>query len=146
DTALALFYAGAYEDAAQAFRQLRTAKAGLGGFDGARSLLWYRRAAACAGYHAEHARLGIPEPKRLDPLCAAAGLAVCLRGLGLRYDRAVVSAACRHTGEGSNAQDILDACGKLGVAGRLVKADDRGLKALPKPLVAFVEGDHFVAL
>jgi len=90
--------------------------------------------------------IGIPEPARLDPLCGAAGLAVCLRGLGLPYDRPRVVAACRPTGEGSSLRDLVDACPKLGASGRPVTADDRGLKALPKPLVVHVEHDHFIAV
>lgn len=50
------------------------------------------------------------------------------------------------TGRGSNLRDVLNAAKKLGVVARPVTADDRGLIALPKPLVAYVEHDHYIAV
>src|SRR5206468_3350975 len=106
---------------------------GWRGFDRRRCALWRRQAEACAAYHAQHAAMGIPQTPKLDPECAAAGLAVCLRHLSLPYDRPSVLRACRVTGQGSTAQDLLAAGEKLGLTGRFVTADERGLKALPKP-------------
>ena len=93
DTAVARYYAGAYRESAAAFHRLLVGRPAVVGFEGRRCALWYRHAGAHEGYHAERAKLGIPEPGRLDPLCGAAGLAVCLRGLGLPYDRRRVLAA-----------------------------------------------------
>ena len=146
DTAVALYCAGAYSESAAAFHRLLVARPAARGFERRRAALWYRHAGACAGYHAERAAQGIPEPERLDPLCGAAGLAVCLRGLDMPYRQPRVVAACQPTGEGNSLRDLVDACPKLGIAGHTVTADDAGLKALPKPLVAYVEHDHFIAV
>ncbi len=146
DQALALFYEGAYGEATDAFAGLLQPKKGFPGYDRRNCALWLRHAQACANYHAEHAKLSIPEPARLDPFCGAASLAACLRSLSLAYDRQTVLKACVVTGEGSSLQDVLNAGRKLGLNARLITADDAGLKALPKPLMAYVEQDHFVAL
>jgi len=146
DSAVALFYAGDYQDAGDAFRHLLVASHQLCGYPPKDCALWMRRAGAAAGYHAERAVMGIPEPPRFDPLCGAAALAACLRSLSLPYSKAVVLRACRVTGEGSILPDILRAGPKLGVAIRAVSADDSGLMALPKPLIAHVEHDHFVVV
>jgi RHS repeat-associated protein len=146
DQAISLFYQGRYERASESFEHLLRDKAGLRGVDRRQAAFWLRHARACWGYHVERKKLGITEPERLDPLCAAAGLATCLQALGMPFDKKTVLAACRVTGMGSNAQDLLDASKKLGLSGRLITADERGLKALPKPLVAYVEHDHFIAV
>ncbi len=146
DTATALFYEGAYGDAQEAFHRLLVLQTCLPGYSRRTCARWYRHVAACAGSHADHEKLGIPEPPRLDPECGAAALAACLRGLAVPSDRKTVLAACRVTGEGSSLQDVLDAAHNLGLTGRAITADDTGLMALPKPLVAYVEQDHFVAL
>ena len=146
DRAIALDFEGAYADAAEAFHQLLMPKTALPGYDLRQCAFWYRHASICAGYHAERAKLGITEPPRLDPLCGAAGIAACLRSLGLPSDKKTVLSACHLTGEGSSVEDLMAACRKLGVSAYKVQADDTGLKELPKPMVAFVEHDHFVAL
>ncbi len=146
DRAIAQFYEGAYGEAADDFLVLLQPKKGFPGYDRRTCALWLRHAQVCAGSHAEHAKLGIPEPPRLDPLCGAASLAACLRPLALPYDRASLLDVCRVTGEGSNLQDLLNAGRKLGLNARPVTADDQGLRELPKPLVAYVEQDHFVAV
>ena len=146
DSAIALAFEGAYAAAAAAFQRLLMPATALPGYDPRLAIMWHRHVAAHAGYHAGRARLGIKEPPRIDPLCGAAALAACLRSLGRPYDKKTLLAACRVTGEGSSVEDIVAAGQKLGVATYKVKADDTGLKALPKPLVAYVEHDHFVAL
>src|SRR5262249_15707444 len=100
----------------------------------------------CVEYHNSHAKIGIPEPIALDPLCAAAAVAARLREMGRPYDEETVLKAVRVTGEGSTLQDVVDAGPKLGLSIRAVRADDAGLTNLPKPLVAWVERDHFVAV
>jgi RHS repeat-associated protein len=144
DSAIAICRMGAYEQAAQAFHHLLGEK--LTGFPIATCAFWYKHTSACAGYHAEHAALGIPEPTRLDPLCAAAALAASLRSFGLPYDKKVVLGHVLVTGEGSNLQDVINAGPKLGVNVRPITATDKGLMALPKPIVAYVERDHFVSV
>ena len=146
DAAVALFYEGDYVDAGSAFRHLIASDTPASGYDPARCALWMRRANACASYHAERAALGIPEPPQLDPLCGAAALAACLRSLHLPFDRKSVLAACRVTGEGSTLKDIVDAGSKLNVSIHAVSADEQGFTALPKPLIAFVEHDHFLVV
>ena len=146
DNAVGLFYAGAYQDSEDAFSSLLAVRHTADGFNRETAALWLRHVSACAGYHALHSALGIPEPPRLDPLCAAAALAARLQVMGLPSDKATLLRACRVTGEGSNMQDILDAGPKLGVHAQAVTADDQGLMALPKPVVAYVEHDHFIAL
>ncbi|HEV2473390.1 MAG TPA: hypothetical protein VGS41_12030, partial [Chthonomonadales bacterium] len=163
DTALARFYEGDYSGAAAAFKTLLDLNTALPGYSRRTCALWYRRACACAGVHRDHAALGIPEPAILDPLAGSAALAACLRGLGLPSDRSSVLKVVRHTGEGSSLEDLWEAvtrcrttssgrtatgAGTLGgvVAPFCVSADEAGLMALPKPLVAYVEHDHFVAV
>jgi RHS repeat-associated protein len=146
DAAMAVYYEGAYADAVDAFKPLATFRPTLAGYDPRKAIYWLRHAVSCAGYHAQRSRAGIPEPPRLDPYCAAAALATCLKAIGRPYDRQTVLKACRVTGEGSNLQDVLDAAKKLGVTADTVTADEKGLVSLPKPLVAYVEHDHFVAV
>lgn len=146
DTAVALWYEGDYEGAATAFRRALSLKSGAQGFTHRTCALWLRHASACAGYHAQHLKMGIPQPKRLDPLCGVAGLAVCLKGLGLPFGESAVKPVCRFTGEGSSMQDIVNASKALGLNGRVIQADDKGLQELPMPMVAYVEHDHFVAI
>jgi hypothetical protein len=64
DSAIATYYSGAYGEATSAFHRLLTPATAMGGYDRRRCALWYRRAGAAAGYHADHARLGIPEVER----------------------------------------------------------------------------------
>ena len=149
DTAIGLFYEGAYGEATTGFSQLvsvKNGKSALSGYDRRNCALWLRHAQACANYHEEHAKLGIPEPPRLDPFCGAASLAACLRSLTLPYDKKALVRSCRVTGEGSSLKDIVNAGRNMGLSTRAVTADDQGVMALPKPLVAYVERDHFVAL
>ena len=146
DTAIAFFKEGAYADANDAFARLLAPKTALPGYSRKKCALWLRHAAVCAGYHAERSAQGIPEPPRLDPLCGAAAMAAGLQAIGLPSDKKTLLAACRVTGEGSSLKDIRDAGRTLGVSVDAVTADDQGLMALPKPLVAHVEHDHFVAL
>ncbi len=146
DDALALAYEGAFEAASERFHALIEPKTAERGYDRSRAALWQRHAFACAAYHGQRAARGIPEPTRLDPLCGAAGLAASLRSLGLPYDKKTVLAACRVTGRGSTSQDLLDAAPRLHVHAVAVTADDQGLRLLPKPLVAYVEHDHFISV
>ena len=146
DTATTLFYQGAYEEAADAFARLLSPKTVQPGYARTDCALWLRHARACAGFHADRSRVGIPEPPRLDPNCGAAALAASLQGVGLPSDFKTVRAACRVTGFGSSLTNIIKAGPKLGVRVRTLTATDAGLMALPKPLVSFVEGDHFIAV
>jgi len=146
DAAIALSYAGAYQAAAQEFRVLDKAQVAAHSYSHLRCAYWLRHVTACVDYHQAHSDLGIPEPPRLDPLCGAAALAACRRALSASYDKPAILAACRVTGEGSSLQDVLDAARKLGMAAEAVTADDTGLQMLPKPLVAYVERDHFIAV
>lgn len=146
DRATAIYYEGAYADAVTAFHQLLARNQPLRGFDRRYAALWMRHAGACAGYHADRAKAGIPEPPRLDPLCGAAALATSLRALGQPYDKKTVLAAVRATGEGSTLQDVAAGAKTLGLSAYAVRADDQGLRLLPKPLVAYVEHDHFVSV
>jgi len=146
DAAVALMFGGAYQDATVAFHVLIAPKTAGRGYDRSYAALWERHASACTGYHALRSAAGIPEPPRLDPLCGAAGLAASLRALALPYDKKTVLAACRVTGRGSSSQDLLNAAPKLHVHAAAVTADDQGLKLLPKPLVAYVEHDHFISV
>ncbi|MES2462005.1 MAG: RHS repeat-associated core domain-containing protein [Armatimonadota bacterium] len=152
EIAVTHFRQGAYRQAAAEFKSLlyTRQKRGVTGYSPAECALFLRHALACSGYHEERSKFGIPEPPKLDPECGAAGLAVCLKALKFPYDKKVLLASTRVTGLGSNMQDLMSACDKLGggrwVTGRVVSADDAGLKALPLPAVAYVEHDHFVAV
>ncbi len=97
DNAIAYFYEGAYQDASEAFHALIAPGAPQLGYDHMICARFYKHASACAGYHAERSEMGIPEPPRLDPNCAAAALATCLRPLGVAYDkRSVPKGLPRH--------------------------------------------------
>ncbi len=53
----------------------------------------------------------------------------------------------RVTGRGSSDKDVVAACEKLGdVTATVYRGDEATLRALPKPLIAHVEHDHFVAV
>ena len=144
DSAVALYYEGAYRRALSDFTALM--KERLNGVDVRRCALWARHADACAGYHANNAAIGIPEPPRLDPFCGAASLAEVLRSQGLNYNRDYVVKHCHVTGEGSTFQDIVTASQSMGLSAYPLTADDKGLIALHHSVVAFVERDHFVAV
>ena len=146
DSAFALFYMGAYAQSRDAFHALLATKTPQPGLDAQTATLWWRHSLACANYHTVRAALGIPEPPRLDPKCGIAALAACLRQLNQPYAEPLLLASCRVTGEGSHFSDLMTAAPKLGVTMRLVTADDRGLALLPKPVIAYVEHDHFIAV
>lgn len=146
DLATATYYEGAYAEAVTDFKSLMVAKPRLSGFDRRYAALWMRHAGACAGYHADRANAGIPEPPRLDPLCGAASLAASLQAAGHPYSQKTILSIMHVTGEGSSMADIVSAAQHLGLSARTVRADDQGLILLPKPLVAYVEHDHFVSV
>ena len=146
DKAVAAFTEGAYKEAQSAFQHVLAVRPALHGFDRRACALFLRHAGACAGYHQERAAIGIPEPPRLDPLCGAAALAQSLKTLGKPYDKKTLLANVRVTGRGSTLGDVLAGARKMGLSARIVTADDKGLIALPKPLVAYVEHDHFLSV
>ncbi len=146
DRAVTLYTRGAYADATEAFRLLLMPKTALAGYNRRTCAFWLRQAEACAAYHDQHATLGIPEPPSLDPLCGAASLAASLAGAGLPSDYKTVVAGCRPSGLGSSLGDLVRAGPRLGASVRAVTADEAGLRLLPKPLIAYVERDHFVAV
>ena len=146
DSAIVLFFEGRYDRSEKAFHALLAPKTSLRGYDRRSAALWMRHVGACAGYHAQRAEAGIVEPLRLDPLCGVEALAACLRGQQLPYDKKTVLAHSHVTGLGNNIQDLQKAGRELGLATYIVKADEEGLKRLPKPLIAHVEQDHFIAV
>lgn len=144
---VAQFYQCDYTHASKTFRALVDPWNGLKGFSPTYAALWLKHAEVCEGYHDSHAALGIPQPPRLDPECGAAALAMCRKVLGLPHDRKSILSNIRVTGRGSSNRDIVKACDNLGdVEGKYHRADPKTLKSLPKPLIAFVEHDHFVAV
>lgn len=146
DSALGLLYMGAYEDASEALGGLARAWRTMSGYPLGTCVLMERHANACAAYHAERAAAGITEPPRLDPLCGVAGLGAALRAYRKPYDEATVLKACPVTGEGSSLQGLVNAGPKLGLSVHAVQADEKGLRLLPKPLIAYVERDHFITV
>ena len=146
DKAVAAFTEGAYKQAQSAFKHVLAVRPALHGFDRRACALFLRHASACAGYHQERAAVGIPEPPKLDPLCGAAALAQSLKTLGKPYDKKTLLANVRVTGRGSTLGDVVAGARKMGLSARIVTADDKGLIALPKPLVAYVEHDHFLSV
>jgi RHS repeat-associated protein len=146
DTAVASFYEGAYRDSADSFHELISPSCRLTGYNSFNCARFYKYALSCANYHTERSRAGIPEPPILDPRCAAAALATCLQALKLPSSEASTLKKIRMTGEGSNLEDIVVAANKLGLKVHTFGADEQGLIEAPKPLVAYVERDHFVAV
>lgn len=144
DLAAARFYEGRYLQSGHGFRALL--KSNLGGYNRKWAAMFARHAQACAGYHAGHEKLGIPQPERLDPLCGVAALAVSARALGLPYGEARVSSLVPHHGMGSSLAELQTGAKALGMVGHSLQADEQGLMALPKPLVAHIERDHFVSV
>ncbi len=59
DSVVAVYYQGAYQQAAAGFHHLLVSMPVLSGFDRRTCALFARHAGACAGYHAERAKLGI---------------------------------------------------------------------------------------
>ena len=146
DTAHALYINGRYQETADTLRAMLKTGSKLRGFDRRETALFLRHALACTGYHDERSKAGITEPGRADPLCGVAGLAVCLKANGLPFDKPLVLKNTKVTGRGSSMTDLVTASKKLGLNGRLVTADEAGLQSLPKPLIAFVEHDHFITI
>jgi RHS repeat-associated protein len=145
DTGLSLFYEGAYAESRDDLSHLLKLK-NTAGFDRNLASGWERHASACAGFHASRSAAGIPEPPRLDPRCGVAAIAASLASLGLPSSEPYVMAHCKVTGEGSSLLNLMEAGKALGVNIRPVSADDQGLMALPKPVVAYVERDHFISV
>jgi hypothetical protein len=81
NAAMGLFYEGRYEKAMHAFERLASRKTALPGYDLRGAAMWRKHAGACFGYHDERRKAGITEPERLDALCGASSLALCLRAL-----------------------------------------------------------------
>ncbi len=146
DTALTLLQSGHYAAAKTEFGQLLERNSKVRGFDVRTCALWYRHASACAGYHEVNRKLGIPEIGGLDPLCGPAALATCLQSQGLLCEKKVVLANCRMTGFGATMHDLEKAAERLGATAHTVSTDEEGLKALPMPVIAHVENDHFIAI
>ncbi len=153
DRAFALYRNAEYRNAAAGFYSLlHHDKPLLSGFSRQHAAYWLRHTGACAAQHDALAKLGIPRPQKIDVLCAVAGLAISLKAHKLPSDKRLMKAVVRHTGRGSNAQDIVDACDKLRARGKadvkahVLVADEEGLKALPMPVIAHVEHDHFVTV
>jgi RHS repeat-associated protein len=146
DEALAHYISGSYASASAEFKALLSPRSAIQGYDRRACSRWFKLADAGAGYHRERAQAGIPEPPKLDPLCAAAALAASIKPLGLVSDKKRILSVCRVTGDGSNLQDILDAAARLRLHAYALQADDQGLRALPKPVVAYVEHDHYIAV
>jgi RHS repeat-associated protein len=144
DAAVARYHEGAYAAAAQAFAHLLAGR--LWGYPHQTASLWLRHCQACAGFHQQRAKMGIPEPPQLDPLCGASGLAVWLKAHGRPFSKSRLLQVCHVTGEGSSLGNIVAGAEKLGLVAKAVTADKVGLCLLPKPLVAYVERDHFVAV
>ncbi len=145
DAAVSRYAMGAYARSASEFTALLH-HAAPGAFSHRLCALWARHADACAGFHALRAAQNIPEPPQLDPYCGAAALAVYLRAHRLPYSREHVASVCKITGEGSTLQDVVLAAKRLHLGAYTVTATDKGLEKLPKPLMAFVERDHFIAV
>ncbi|MBC8134620.1 MAG: hypothetical protein H8F28_01880, partial [Fibrella sp.] len=151
--AFALYMNGQYADAAESYNDLlhKTDPAPVG-FDRRAAASRLRHAGACSAQHASLAELGIPRPQKLDVLCAVAGLAISLKANKMPHDKRLMKMVVRHTGRGSNERDLVNACDKLRAMGKadvkahVLVADEEGLKALPKPVIAHVEHDHFVTV
>jgi hypothetical protein len=107
DSAMAEFYRGAYRDAADDFEALLTDKSGLRDFPRRDCALWYRHSLACANYHSDNARKGVPEPPSLHPMCGAAAIASSLRSLSLPFGRQYIVNALRPSGEGSTFAQLV---------------------------------------
>ncbi len=147
DLAIAKYRSGQYPAAANAFSRLANNRGRLVGYDLLNAQLMFKHVSACAGYHAAHAKLGIPEPIALDPLCGAAAIAVCMRSMHLFYGKNYVAKRVPHTGEGSSLAGIVAGAKRLGLQATAFQlSSPQRLRELPLPCVAFVEHDHFIAV
>ncbi len=143
--------AGKYRKAQSQFstllQQTSDPRLTLCGFDSRGASRWWKFASQRADYHADNGRAGIPEPAHLDPECVASSLSVVLRAHTLPYDRATVLSRLHVTDMGSDMNDLLVASRRFPkLVARPVTADETGLKRLPKPLIAYVENDHYVTV
>ena len=151
--AYALWMNAQYADAAESFNNLlhKTNPTPVG-FDRQVAAYRLRHAGACAASHNRLSDLGIPRPQKIDTLCVVAGFAICMKALKLPYEKRLMKSVVRFTGRGSNERDVIAACdkmramGKADVKAHILVADEQGLKALPKPVIAHVEHDHFVTV
>ena len=146
DTALSFLRQSDFPRAADAYKRVLNARPALKGASLANCTLQLRQAQTLRGYHEQQQKQGIPQPPRLDPKCGVAALAVAFRALNLPYDEASIRAKCRVTGLGSTSQDLLKAVSRAGLDGHMFTATEKGLRQLPKPLVAYVQHDHFIAV
>lgn len=137
---------GDYERARQAFAYVGNPRKGLHGFSVNQAAQWQQFAITNIRYHNRNAKLGIPQMPHLDKKCGAHSIAAAFRAYNVPSDMATILKVTRVTGLGSNLNDLIAACEKVGLKARSVAADERGLQSLPKPLIAHVENDHWVAI
>lgn len=148
NTALAFWYDSRWEEAALAFHEALRGHGGrLCGFDRRLAALWLKQSKAHYAEFEALGKLGVPRPSSLDRHCGAASLAVCLEAQGLPHNKESILKNLKVTGRGSSSHEIIEAAKKLGaVAHELIAQSDAALQALPKPLIAYVERDHFVVV
>ncbi len=105
DIGLCKFYLHNFEACTDYYIHMLRVRPEPAGLDRSSFYFMYRHAGACNGYHQGNARLGIPEPPVLDPLCGVEALASSLKSLGVAYDKKTVLAQCPVSQEGNNLQE-----------------------------------------
>jgi Peptidase C39 family len=148
NVAIAHWLSSKWEASAMAFNEaLRGHKGRLCGFDRRLAALWLKKSKARLAEFETIGKLGIPRHTSLDKYCGAASLAICLEVQGIENNKKKVFDTIKMTGRGSSSADIVEAAKKLGaVAHEMMAPSNEALIALPKPLIAYVERDHFVTV
>ncbi|HWA84321.1 MAG TPA: cysteine peptidase family C39 domain-containing protein, partial [Fimbriimonadaceae bacterium] len=144
DKALIVFRQGRYQAAADILSNLlRTRRAGQ---SAGMASLWLRFAQLRLGYHEEHAKAGIPEVNHMDPDCGLKAVESCLAAEHIPFSEPQLRKDCQVTGYGTGINELKQAFQKYKLNARILRVSNKGLIAIPKPVIAFVEADHFVTL
>lgn len=144
DQAYAYYLSGRYEDAQRAFGSLL--RTGLSGFDRKTAQLRASRASARVASRSRLRNLGVPQPTRIEPMGGAKALSASLQQIGADREAAEALRTVKRTGEDSVPGDLVQAAESLGLEATSVYGGRKGLEALPKPLVAQMNGERYLTV
>lgn len=95
-----------------------------------------------------------PSPRPKDPAtqrpvlgdCGPRALAILARHMGLTADVAALTKAAGTTKHGTNLEGMVRAAKSIGLEAEGVQVDRTALMQLDTPAIAWVDGDHFLAV
>lgn len=89
---------------------------------------------------------GSVAPASVDSNCGPRALVLAAKRLGIDADVESLTKAAKTDASGTSLQGIIDAARSIGLVAVGQQVDRDALRSLPTPAVAWVDGDHFVAV